>query len=87
LPHNDHQMQPSDNGSQPHAEFTLGQEQRGAPAMTICGTGPRYQGRPGISRGYLLVRTGALNSPRAFLPAMPALCKHFFAINYSSLQF
>ena len=42
-----------------------------APAMTICGTGPRYQGRLGISRGYLFVRTGALNSPRAFLPAMP----------------
>ena len=39
--------------------------------MTICGTGPRYQGRLGISRGYLFVRTGAANSPRAFLPAMP----------------
>lgn len=31
--------------------------------MTICGTAERYQGSSGISRGYLLVRTGAANSP------------------------
>ena len=30
-----------------------------APAMIICGTAKRYQGSSGISRGYLLVRTGA----------------------------
>ena len=39
--------------------------------MSICGTTPRYHGSSGTSRGYLLVRTGAANSPRWFLPAMP----------------
>lgn len=30
--------------------------------MSICGSVCRYQGSGGISRGYLVVRHGALNS-------------------------
>ena len=41
------------------------------PAMHICGNAPRYHGNAGISRGYFVVRHGALNSLRAFFPAMP----------------
>ena len=39
--------------------------------MTIWGTVLLYQGNCGISRGYLVVLHGALNSPFAFFPAMP----------------
>ena len=39
--------------------------------MSICGTTPRYHGSSGTSRGYLLVRQGAANSVRVFLPSTP----------------
>ena len=41
------------------------------PAIAICGMVARYQGRGGISRGYLVVRHGAWNSTLLFLPATP----------------
>ena len=39
--------------------------------MHICGNVSLYQGKGGISLGYLLVRTGAWKSVWPFLPAIP----------------
>ncbi|MED6114338.1 hypothetical protein PIB30_079313, partial [Stylosanthes scabra] len=41
------------------------------PVIAIWGMVLLYQGRGGISRGYLVVRTGAWNSALLFFPAIP----------------